>query len=463
MTFKEKLLEKIGLGELNEIDPRATNGMVLLIFITVFLYADTSILFPNYTLIMEEFEINEAQMGLVSSAFIIIGAVATILWGVIADRSSRKMMLVIGVLAGDIACMLTAFAKSYEQLLVIRAFTGIGIGVIIPISNSLIGDYFSPKKRGAALSWFGVAVAFGGLLGIFFAGNLGELLHWTDSQRWRLPFILAGAPNLLLAPLFYFLAYEPERGLGEPELREALKEKRVETKTSIVEKVRTIFGLKTNLVAFAQGIFGCVPWGVLPAWMITFLIKHKGFSISSATIVYMLLGLGLMCGTLYGGYLGDWAFARNKMGKIWVAGIFILLGVPVTLLILLAPISGDSGIGALIAIGSISALAGSVLSAGGINISSMLMDVNPPESRGTLFSIFNLTDSIGRGVGPVVGGFMALHYGLFFTMNVSTLFWIPCGLLVLSLLRFAPAEMDRLRSNMRERAETLEQGSDPGG
>jgi sugar phosphate permease len=144
------------------------------------------------------------------------------------------------------------------------------------------------------------------------------------------------------------------------------------------------------------------------------------------------------------------------MGKIWTAGIFILLGVPVTFFILLAPISGEQGTDALIIIGSISAIAGSVLSVGGINISSMLMDVNPPENRGTLFSIFNLTDSIGRGVGPVLGGYMAVNYGLFFTMNVATLFWIPCGVLVLVLLRFAPAEMDRLRSEMQQRAETLE-------
>jgi MFS family permease len=456
MALKEKFLTKIGLGELNEIDPRATVGLVLLIFITVFLYADTSILFPNYILIMKEFEIDEAQMGLVSSIFIIIGAVATILWGVVADKASRKKLLVFGVLAGDVACLSTAFARSYGELLFIRAFTGIGIGVLIPIGYSLIGDYFSPRKRGAAISWFGVAMAFGGLLGIFCAGNLGELLHWTDSQRWRIPFILAGAPNLLLAPLFYFLAYEPERGLGEPELREALKEKSARMQLGIWEKAKLIFGLRTNLFAFAQGIFGCVPWGVLPAWLITFLTKSKGFSIASATGIYMLLALGLMCGTLYGGYVGDWAFSRNRMGKIWTAGIFILLGVPVTFAILLAPISGDQGAGALILIGSISAIAGSVLSVGGINISSMLMDVNPPENRGTLFSVFNLTDSIGRGAGPWLGGLLAVNYGLFFTMNVATLFWIPCGILVLALLRFAPAEMDRLRSKMQQRAEELE-------
>jgi len=455
MVMKEKLLARIGLSELNEIDPRATVGLVLLILITIFLYADTSILFPNYPLIMEEFAINKFQMGLVSSIFIVIGAAATIFWGVVSDRSSRRSLVVFGVLAGTVPCFLTAFAKSYEQLLLARAFTGTGIGVIIPISNSLIGDYFSPKKRGAALAWFGVAMALGGLLGVFFAGNLGQLLNWTDSQRWRLPFMLAAGPNLLLAPLFYFLAYEPERGLGEPELREVLKEKSLETRKGDWEKAKDIFSLRTNLLAFAQGVFGCVPWGVLPAWLITFLTENKGFSISSATVIYMLLGVGLMCGTLYGGYAGDWAFSRNKMGKIWTAGIFILAGVPITFFILLTPISGDSGIGALIFLGSASAIMGSVLSVGGINISSMLMDVNPPENRGTLFSIFNLTDSLGRGVGPVLGGFLAVNFGLLSTMNLATLCWIPCGLLVLSLLKFAPREMDQLRSEMKQRAEQI--------
>jgi MFS family permease len=456
MAIKEKFLAKIGLDELNEIDPRATGGLALLILITIFLYADMNILFPNYPLVMKEFEIDKFQMGLVSSIFIIIGAAATIFWGMTADKSSRKKILAIGVLAGEIPCLLTAFARSYEELLIIRAFTGIGVGVIIPISNSLIGDYFSPKKRGAALAWMGVAMALGGLLGVFFAGNLGGMLGWSDTQRWRLPFILAAVPNLVLVPLFYLFAYEPERGLGEPELRGVLGNKHLDIDKGVRERLRDIFSSKSNLLAFAQGIFGCVPWGVLPAWLITFLTESKGFSIGSATMIYMLLGVGLMGGTLYGGYIGDWAFSKKQTGKIWVAGIFILAGVPMTFLILLSPISADSGTGAFILLGLASAAMGSVLSAGGINIASMLMDINPPENRGTLFSIFNLTDSLGRGVGPVLGGIAALQFGLFFTMCLATLFWIPCGLLVLSLLRFAPAEMDRLRADMKLRAERLE-------
>lgn len=456
MSLREKTLTKIGMEELNEIDPRAATGVFLLILITIFIYADSNMLFPNYPLISSEFGINKFQMGLVSSIHIIVGAAATVFWGIVVDRFNRKTMLVVGVMTGAIPCLLTAFTKSYGQLLLVRAFTGIGLSVIIPISNALIGDYFSPKKRGVALAWFGLAMGIGTLTGVFLAGNLGEFLHWSDTQRWRLPFILSATPNLVLAPVFYFFAYVPKRGLGEPELRHTLNGEGAEVRGGSLEKVKDIFRLKTNLITFAQGVFGCVPWGILPAWLITFFIEAKGFSISSATVIYIVLGLGQIVGTLYGGYLGDWAFSKNKMGKIWTAGISILAGVPVTLLILLIPISGNGGTAPLIVVASISGLLGSVLAVGGINISSMLMDVNPPENRGTLFSIFNLTDSMGRGVGPVLGGFMALQLGLPLTMNLATVFWIPCGLLVLLLLRFTPAEMDRLRSEMRRRANQIE-------
>jgi MFS family permease len=444
------------MGELNEIDPRATTGMALLILISVFFYADSSMLFPNYPLITKEFGINKLQMGLVSSISIIVAAAATIFWGVAVDRFSRKNVLVIGVLAGSVPCLLTAFTKSYGQLLFARAFAGVGMSVIIPTTNALIGDYFSPKKRGTALAWFGLAIGIGTLLGVFFAGNLGEMLNWSDTQRWRLPFVFSATPGFLLAPLFYFFAYDPKRGLGEPELRGGLDKKEIKPEWNGLNKVKEIFSLKTNLITFSQGIVGCVPWGILPAWLITFFTESKNFSISSATIIYILLGLGQVCGTLYGGYLGDWAFSRNRTGKIWTAGIFILAGTPATLLILLIPLSGNSGTAALALMGTISALLGSVLAVGGINISSMLMDVNPPENRGTLFSISNLTDSIGRGIGPVLGGFMAIKIGLSMTMNLATLFWIPCGLLVLLLLKFTPREMERLRAEMRQRANTLQ-------
>jgi len=60
---------------------KSNTGFIFLILITIFLTADQAALIPNYLLIEKEFGITHAQMGIVSSAFIIIGALATLLWG----------------------------------------------------------------------------------------------------------------------------------------------------------------------------------------------------------------------------------------------------------------------------------------------------------------------------------------------------------------------------------------------
>ena len=51
------------------------------------------------------------------------------------------------ILIGEIPCLLSAFAENYIQFLVLRALTGIGIGGIIPLTYSLLGDFYSSKER----------------------------------------------------------------------------------------------------------------------------------------------------------------------------------------------------------------------------------------------------------------------------------------------------------------------------
>jgi MFS-type transporter involved in bile tolerance (Atg22 family) len=66
----------------------------------------------------------------------------------------------------------------------------------------------------------------------------------------------------------------------------------------------------------------------------------------------------------------------------------------------------------------------------GVNIRAVLLNVLHPINRGTAFSLFMLTDDLGKGLGPlVVAGFIAA-FGREFAFLLSVLFWIPCGLLI---------------------------------
>ncbi|WP_297090517.1 MFS transporter, partial [Thermococcus sp.] len=189
-------------------------SILLLVLMAAFLMADQNLLPPNYQQIMAEFGISETQMGLVSTIFVATSALITIVWGFLSDIKGRKKLLVIGVLIGEIPCFLTAFVGNYYELLLMRLFTGIGVGSIIPIGYSLIADMFPSEERGKGYAFIQTAFGFGTLFGMIMAGLIAS---------WRPPFIIASVPNFILAPLFYFVAEEPKRGAGEEEVRKLIE------------------------------------------------------------------------------------------------------------------------------------------------------------------------------------------------------------------------------------------------
>ncbi len=117
---------------------------------------------------------------------------------------------------GEIPCFLTAFAQDYTQLLVLRIFSGIGLGGTVPIVFSFLGDLFTDQQRPASQAWWQAFTSLGILVGMLVAGFLGPALGW------RIPFILVSAPNFLLLLLMVLFGKEPKRGGGEQEIKDLI-------------------------------------------------------------------------------------------------------------------------------------------------------------------------------------------------------------------------------------------------
>lgn len=419
--------------------------LVLLILIAVFFTADQAALIPNYLLVEKEFGIKHAQMGAVSSIFIVIGAVSTILWGYWTDKYSRKRLLVFGALVGEIPCFLTAFTQSYIQLFLVRALTGLGIGVILPVGYSLLGDYFPPQRRGRSIGWFMSAVGLGYLLGAVLAGTIGPRLSW------RYPFILCSVPNFILILFFYLFTEEPERGATEPEI-----EKSVNSGVAYLHKVKLrdfkrIITIRTNLFLNLQSIPGCIPWGVLSFWVITFIVKERGFTITAATLIGLIFGMARIVGNLYGGHLGDHFYKKSPIQQINLCIATILGAVPLIIFTIIYFPSADMGWLRIIMIILIGFLGISLASVAGPNSRAIFLNVNVPENRGIMLSVANLTDVIGVGIGPFLGGVTADWYGLSFTLYAFALFAIPCALIWLPLIKTVPHDTHQFRKLMETR------------
>ena len=100
----------------------------------------------------------------------------------------------------------------------------------------------------------------------------------------------------------------------------------------------------------------------------------------------------------------------------------------------------------------LSLLGGICISTASSNNKAMLMNINRPEHRGSVFAVFNLTDNIGKGFGPAIGGAMLAATGSYsFMVNTAVAFWFLCALLFVGVIFSIGKDRSAMISLMEER------------
>ena len=444
-----RIYEKMGLKEIYNFDKRVRLLFTILLVSGIILLADQNVMSPNIQAIENEFRIGDKEIGLIGSAFTIVASIVTLLWGYLSDKYSRRILLIITTLLGEIPCFLTGFAESYHQMFFLRVLTGIGIGGSVPIAFSLIGDFFTEKTRPRAQAWYDAITTIGVLLGMIIAGFLGPALGW------RVPFMIVSAPNFLFVIGMLF-AKEPPRGAGEQEIREYMIEGKQYKGSLRLKDYLRLLKVPTNIWLFLQGIPGTVAWGIIPFYLIVFYQRYKHFPVQLGTVLLIILGLGTVLGKLLGGLIGNSIYLKKRSLLPIFLGVMQLIGVVPILITLMWPAPQNPTIKDLLVPGIFGFLGALLISTSGPNVRAILMNVNLPEHRGAISSIFNLTDNIGMGLGPFIGGLISSIKGLDFAMTTSALFWIPCGLLLFVVATSIEKDALKVRSRMEEMRKEIE-------
>ena len=190
--------------------------LVIFFFFMLLHQADKLLISPLTTPIMEYFDINEAQMGLVTSGALLIGGIFYPLWGYLYDRFSRAKLLSLASFLWGATTWLSALAKTFGVFIITRASTGID-DASYPGLYSLISDYFPPKIRGKVYGILQVAQPMGYIIGMMLALALLQLLHWQGV------FFVTGTLGVLLAIAIFLFVKDAPRGGAEPAL-EGIKE-----------------------------------------------------------------------------------------------------------------------------------------------------------------------------------------------------------------------------------------------
>ena len=408
-----------------------------------------------------QLRVDDELAGRAALWFWLLGGITALGVGYLTDKVPRKSLLFGTIVLGAAPCLGTAFASTVDQFVVLRALTGFGIGAVLPLTYSLIGDLFSARGRPVAVAWMGLAMGVGIAGGQVFAGVAGP------TYGWQLPFIVVATPNLVLSVLFLVATQEPARGSAETELKAVMEHGAEYDEKIKLGDLKKIFSNKTNRLVFFQGIFGSMPWGFFFTYLPDYYHANKGYSVQAATALLTLFGGGAILGSFFGGLLGGKLYNRRTAYLPALCGVGVLGGlVPLMLVVnwssapadplasaltqLCGINAGGPGIAAPAALGFFGALVAAIPSS---NVKAVLMNVNPPENRGTIFSLFNLADDLGKGLAPfLIGSVLSVQFGRVVSYNISMLMWLVCGVAWAALVVVFPKDVERLETTLRDRA-----------
>jgi MFS transporter, Spinster family, sphingosine-1-phosphate transporter len=395
-----------------KVYPRTT--LIALTALNLLNYADRNILYAVQPLVQDEFHLTKTQIGYLTSAFLGFYMIAAPFVGPLADRYSRKLIIVFGAMFWSGLTLLTALTHTYGELLVRHTLVGIGEATFVTIAPTFVADLFSQDKRGRILGVFYLAIPVGSAAGYLLGGSLAPI------YGWRFPFYIGAAPGFLLALAVLFLK-EPKRGQFD-----TLKE---------TPDRGTILGLLRNR-AFLTSTLGMAAMtfslGGIQVWMPQFLYSERHYSLLSANLMFgIIIVVDGILASLAGGWLGDYLLPRINSSYYLVSAVSMALGVPFMIAALF--VSGRAmvpaiAVAAFFLLLNTSPLNAAVINSVGAQIRATALAVN-------IFIIHILGDVPS----PTMMGWVADRHSLQAAFILPVIAMVVSSVILFSGMRYAPA------------------------
>lgn len=366
------------------ITTRAGYALFLLFLINFLNFFDRAI--PSAVLepIRKEFDLTDTHMGVLTTAFILIYAIAGIPLGRLADRMPRKSILAWGVGAWSALTAASGMAWNFTSFLMARLAMGIGEASCAPAANSMIGDLYPAERRARAIGIFMLGLPVGSLACFALVGLIAQ------EYGWRAPFLLAAIPGLIVAVLVWFLP-EPVRGSQESYQAKAVTVDRPYRKILSVPTIWWIIlsGASYNFASYSMITF-----------LSAMLSRFHGLNVAEAGgISAIVLGaVGLVSLTL-GGWAADRVHRSYARGRLVMGAVSLLVAAPLIWFGLQQPV------GALVPLTVLLGLGWALFFMYYVTVYSSLQDVVEPRLRATAMAVyFFFMYVLGGGLGSFVTG-----------------------------------------------------------
>lgn len=350
----------------------------------------------------------ELGSGLVFSSQAVTMMIASPIWGSLADRYGRKLMVVRAMFGGAIILSLMGLVRTSEELILLRAIQGLVTGTVAA-ANALVAASAPKEHTGYAMGLLQVAMSSGVAVGPVIGGASAEL------YGYRASFFLTGSLLLLAGLLVLFGVKE-----NFQKTKQALK-KRTRIGGSWGEILSSSGVIPAYAMRFISQLGRQTIVPIAPLF-ITTLVSAEAQRNFFTGLVIGVSAFSMMVSSIYLGRLGD----RIGHRKILIASMAAAA-------LLYLPQSMVTAGWQLLALQALTGIA-----LGGVipSISALLAQFSSPGLAGAVYGLDNAIDAGARSVAPMVGSGLAVWIGMRATFTgTAALFLVGSVLAAWSLPR----------------------------
>ena len=332
-------------------------------------------------------ELNKAEaFGALMAIFLWIYGFLSPVAGMVADRVSRKWLVVGSLFVWSFVTWMMGYAETFHQLYWLRAIMGISEALYIPSALSLIADWHEGKSRSLAIGIHMTGLYVGQAIGGFGA-TIAALFSWHSTFHW---FGIIGVVYSLL--LVVLLHENPHHAVVSRSVKESQ-----EKKPSLFAGLGVLFSTLAFWIILFYFAAPSLPGWAIKNWSPTLFSESLGIPMSEAgPISTITIAVSSFIGVIMGGILSDRWVQRNIRGRVYTGAIGLGLTVPALLLL-----GFGNSLPAVVGAGLLFGIGYGIFDANNMPILCQFVSA---KYRGTAYGLMNMTGVFaGAAVTEVFG------------------------------------------------------------
>ncbi|MGN6554576.1 MAG: MFS transporter [Verrucomicrobiota bacterium] len=378
--------------------------MALLFGAAVLNYVDRQTLSALAPTIQKDLAMDDRAYANVVNIFLVAYTIAYLVSGRIADRIGTRASMMLFVAWWSVSNMLTAAAQGVRSLSSFRFLLGLGEAGVWPAASKAVSEWFPAKERALAIGLYTMGATIGATVAPYLVIPLAThayhesapiVAHWLgQGTGWRLAFILTGAAGLMWLVPWLWLYRQPRESklISEKELKviddAVAAENPADSAAANAWSWKQVLLFRGTWLLLLGRLITDPVWYFYQFWFPKYLSSDRHFSqeqLKITWIIYAAAGVG----SLVGGWLSG-RFVKRGVAPV-ASRMWVMLGC--ACLMPLSPfIAKVSGMNLAMTFTVFTVLASLAWL---INISSLVVDVVPKHSLGTVFSVVATGSTIG--------------------------------------------------------------------